>query len=188
MIEPVTHDRWQEAQTAEIAVVSYDRENSRRACQHIFDYLGMPEDYSGKLITEIGCGPYPALSFCSGARGIVYEPLHFDTLEELAREQMIVWFQRPFEDTPYPIMSDEVWIFNCLQHVRDPELVVNKAKSIAPVIRFFEPVDYPTCVYHPHTFSQQDFERWFGDSVKRYTDRLQGFFDSDCCYGTRRRP
>lgn len=184
MITPITQDRWLEAQAAEIAVVSYDRENSRRACAHVFDYLGMSFEQDDKFISEIGCGAHPAIGFCSGAKGVVYEPLHFDALEILARAQRIVWYQRAFEDIPYPPKSDEVWMFNCLQHVRDPELVIDKAKDIAPVVRFFEPVDYPTCVYHPHTFSQQDFERWFGDSVKRYTDRKPGFFDADCAYGT----
>jgi hypothetical protein len=183
MIQAVTQSRWQEAQAAEVAVVSYDREKSCRAYQHIFDYLGMPEDQSGKFITEIGCGAYPAIQFCSGGQGVVYEPLHFDSLSNLAQAQKIVWYQRAFEDTPYPPKSDEVWIFNCLQHVRDPELVVTKAKRCAPVVRFFEPVDYPTCIYHPHTFTEDDFRRWFGE-VKRYTDRLPGFFDADCVYGT----
>ncbi len=102
----------------------------------------------------------------------------------MAREQLIVWFQRAFEDIPHPPPVAETWLFNCLQHVRDPELVIAKAKETSGVIRFFEPVDYPTCVYHPHTFTQDNFERWFGDSVKRYTDRVPGFFDSDCVYGT----
>lgn len=184
MIEAITTERWQEAQTAELAVVSYDQENSRRSYAYIFDYIGMTFEQGNKFITEIGCGAYPAIGYCSGAQGVVYEPLHFDSLENLARAQKIVWYQRAFEDTPYPPKSDEVWIFNCLQHVRDPDLVISKAKSVAPVVRFFEPVDYPTCVYHPHTFTQADFERWFGDCVRRYGDRKPGFFDADCVYGT----
>ena len=185
MIEPISQSRWQEAQIAELTATSYERENSRRAYEYIFDYLGMSFGQSIKFITEIGCGPYPAMSFCSNVVGAVYEPLHFDVLQDLATTgHSIVWYQRAFEDMPHPPRSDQVWIFNCLQHVRDPELVITRAKEIAPVIRFFEPVNYPTCVYHPHTFTEEDFRRWFGDSVKRYTDRLPGFFDSDCYYGT----
>lgn len=188
MIQPVTQSRWQEAQAAEIAVVSYDRENSRRAYDHIFRYLGMSFNQSGKCIAEVGCGAYPAVGFCKDVDGWAFEPLWFPSLEEMQSKVEIYWIKEPFEDADVnTIYFHEVWIFNCLQHVRDPELVIIKAKEMAPIIRFFEPVDYPTCVYHPHTFTEADFIRWFGDSVKRYTDRLPGFFDGDCVYGTWRR-
>jgi hypothetical protein len=183
MIEPVTQSRWQEAQAAELAVVQYDEANSYRATQHIFNYLGMEFDQWGKTIAEIGCGPYPASLFCEHVLPRLYEPLWFLELKQATKDPCVRWYREPFEDAPL-IEVEECWLFNCLQHVRDPELVISKAKQTAPVIRFFEPVDYPTCVYHPHTFAQSDFERWFGSQVKRYTDRLPGFFDDDCCYGT----
>lgn len=183
MIEPVTKSRWEDAQIAEIAATTYHPERSRQSYEHIFNYLGMSFSETGGFIAEIGCGAYPAISFCPNASGVVYEPLWFDSLHELASKERIVWYQRAFEDMPHPPPAAEAWLFNCLQHVRDPELVISMCKEIADVIRFFEPVDYPTCVYHPHTFTQDDFVRWFGD-VKRYTDRLPGFFDADCCYGT----
>lgn len=181
MIEPISRARWKEAQSAEIAVVSYDRENSYRAYVHIFNYLGITFDQRGLSIVEVGCGGYPALAYCGepNEKMLIVEPLHFDSLQSLG----IPWARAAFEDL-HVLRCDEVWLFNCLQHVRDPELVIAKAKNIAGAVRFFEPVDYPTCVYHPHTFTEADFERWFGDSVKRYTDRLPGFFDSDCVYGT----
>lgn len=112
------------------------------------------------------------------------EPLWFANLKEMAIQGEIMWVRQPLEDwTEWFSIGDECWLFNVMQHIRDPELFVQKAKETGPVIRYFEPVDYGTCEYHPHTFSQDDFQRWFGEA-KRYTDRLPGFFDSDCCYGT----
>lgn len=185
MIEAITNERWQEAQAAEISVVSYDRENSRRSYAYIFDYLGMSFEQSIKVVAEVGSGAYPAVSFCPRVDGWVFEPLWFPSLEEMKSQIKIWWIREPFEDANVStIFFHEVWLFNCLQHVRDPEAVVTKAKQLAPVVRFFEPVDYPTCVYHPHTFTETDFVRWFGDCVKRYTDRKPGFFDADCVYGT----
>jgi hypothetical protein len=181
MIAAISQSRWQEAQAAELAVVQYEREHSRRSYEHIFDYLGISFDQKGKSIVEIGCGAYPALAFCGEPNNgmLIVEPLYFQSLQDSG----IPWARMAFEDMDL-LPCDEVWIYNALQHVRDPELVIAKAKQSAPVIRFFEPVDYPTCVYHPHTFTQADFERWFNGSVKRYTDRLPGFFDADCVYGT----
>lgn len=181
MIEAVTRERWNEAQVAEIQVATYDIDNSRRAYQHIFDYLGITANQSDKLIIEVGCGPYPAAMFCDNLSAIVFEPL-FSRSAECGSG--IAWIRQPFEDAEVDLGADEVWLFNVLQHVRDPEAVVAKAKQVASVVRYFEPVDYGTCIYHPHTFSEADFNRWFPGSVKRYTDRLPAFFDSDCCYGS----
>lgn len=185
MIEPVTLERWQEAQVAEAATATYDLQNSRQAYEHIFHYLGMDLDQHGKTIAEIGCGPFPAAMFCRGlTSAFVFEPL---SPKPNHLPGNIHWNQIAFEDFKPYFNVDEVWLFNVLQHVRDPEKVVERAKRSAPVVRYFEPVDYPTCVYHPHSFTQYDFERWFGD-VHRYTDRLPGFFDADCCYGTYTEP
>lgn len=184
MIESISQQRWQEAQEAELVVVSYDEENSRRAYGYIFDYLGMSFTQNGRYVVEVGGGAYPAVSFCRDVVGVVVEPLSFPSLPPIG----IRWIQSALEDIPLRDLpqANEVWLFNCLQHVRDPEVVIEHSKEMAPTIRFFEPVDYPTCVYHPHTFTQADFERWFGE-MQRYTDRVPGFFDADCCYGTWRR-
>lgn len=179
MIQPVSQGRWQQAQTAEAKTVIYDSERSRLAYGNIFQYLGMNLDQEGKKIVEVGCGAYPAVVWCYNVEGLVIEPLWFKPLTAFVD---LTWFQEPFEDWKV-IKSSECWIFNAMQHVRDPELFVQKAKETAPVIRYFEPVDYGTCEYHPHTFTQDDFVRWFGEA-KRYTDRIDGFFDADCCYGT----
>lgn len=179
MIEPVSKERWQEAQLAEATAITYDRDNCQHAYELIFQYLGLSFDLEGKSIVEVGCGGYPAVSFCENVHGTIIEPLWFDSLQSLG----IPWMRAAVEDIETLPRGDECWIYNALQHVRDPELFIAKCKEMASVIRFFEPVDYPVCLYHPHTFSQSDFERWFGD-VKRYTDRLPQFFDSDCVYGT----
>ncbi len=183
MIEPISQSRWQEAQAAELSAIQYERRNSYQASMHIFNYLGMNLDQRGKRIIEVGCGPYPASLFCEHVLPILYEPLRFMRLKQATKDPTVCWYQQAFEDSPR-VEAEEVWLFNVLQHVRDPELVITKAKESAPVIRFFEPVDYPTCTYHPHTFTQADFERWFGGCVRRYTDRLPNFFDADCVYGT----
>lgn len=180
MIAPVSSERWHEAQAAEITVATYDRANSHAAYRKIFSYFGIDTNQHGKVIVEVGCGPYPAVLYCVNVKAVVFEPLW---TKPAYCEKDIEWKQMAFEDSGN-LSADETWLFNVLQHVRDPELVIAKAKQVANTVRFFEPVDYPTCIYHPHTFTEDDFKRWFGESVRRYTDRLPGFFDADCCYGT----
>lgn len=181
MIEAVSKDRWLEAQSAEAQVVEYDMNGAYKSVRNVFDYLNLSFNQQDKIIAEVGCGPFPAVMFCAVRSAMVFEPLFAAPRHSPSH---IYWNQVPFEEFKPKFFADEVWLFNVLQHVIDPEKIVSKAKETAPVVRFFEPVDYPTCVYHPHTFSQEDFERWFPESVKRYTDRRPGFFDADCCYGT----
>lgn len=187
MIQAISTSRWLQAQEAERYAASYSHKDCLKSAQHIFQYLSIPFEQSGKTIIEVGSGPFPASGFCNSSTRILFEPIWFAELEEATKNPDTKWYRQALEDVEVLPNADEAFLFNCLQHVRDPEVVVERCKQMAPVVRFFEPVDYPTCVYHPHTFTQDDFVRWFGDSVKRYTDRLPGFFDDDCCYGTWRK-
>ena len=188
MSQAITKERWYEAQIAERACHTFNRQEGydhyRASYQKVFAYLGMQTDQQGKSIIEIGPADFPALAYCSNYKGTIVEPMVSGHLNASCNDLRISLIARPFEEVNVPIKEDEAWLFNVMQHVIDPDLFIAKCKSAAKTIRFFEPVDYPTCAYHPHTFTQQDFERWFPKSVKRYTDRLEGFFDSDCVYGT----
>lgn len=188
MIEPVTKERWLSAQTAERACHALGFNDGfahyAESYTHVFRYLGMETEQHGKTIMEIGPADFPALAYCQNYKGLIVEPMPSDYLSLICETRQIEIIGSPVEEAQLPA-ADEVWIFNLLQHVIDPELLVAKCKDAADVIRFFEPVDYPTCVYHPHTFAESDFIRWFGDSVRRYKGgSVSGFHESDCVYGT----
>lgn len=169
MIQAVTRERWDRAQVAEALTVDYaNPEIFRRSYMNIFNYLGMDFDQQGNRIIEVGCGGVPAVSFCQNVNGIVIEPIITPALGQIVDEHALFWIKSALEDMGRLPEGDECWLFNVMQHVRDPEEFVWRCKKMAPVIRYFEPVDYPTCEYHPHTFSQEDFLRWFGEA-KRYT-------------------
>jgi hypothetical protein len=107
--------------------------------------------------------------------------LEIETLEVICKEKGIERIKEPVEEIDLP-ECDEIWIFNVMQHIIDPDLFVEKCKASAKLIRYFEPVDYPTCRYHPHTFSMDDFTRWF-DEPKLYKDFVSHFHDAICAYG-----
>ena len=183
MIEAVTQDRWQRAQTAE-AGYHDDAANYHRATRTVFAYLGMDIDFRRKSIAEVGCGPYPSVLSCTYSLAVLYEPLPFKTLQDAAKDGQVIWYQQAFEDVPHPPKTDELWLFNCLQHVRDPELLISKAKKSAKIVRFFEPIDFGTSEPHPHTFSIDDFTRWFGEAKRYKGGTAEGFHTADCAYGT----
>jgi hypothetical protein len=57
---------------------------------------------------------------------------------------------------------DEVWIYNCLQHVIDPQQIIKNAKKAAPVLRIFEWLDVPAHEGHPHELTQEKMDKWIG--------------------------
>lgn len=189
MKEAISLQQWQEAQIAEKKFHEYDMEEGLRiygfSYSNHFGYLSIPEDLGGKTIIEIGCAGFPALYFRKNYKGIIVEPLITFTLDMICSEKGLLWVRSAVEDITLP-SADEIWIFNVMQHIRDPELFILKCKEAADIIRFFEPIDYPVCEYHPHTFSADDFRRWFGE-VSIYKDRVPHFHDADCAYGVWRK-
>lgn len=187
MIQPITKARWQEAQIAEANWLANSQENTetyRRSYACYFKYLGMSLDQEGKTIVEIGCSAYPALAYCENVTGIIIEPLESDVLKATVALRGFTRIQEPLEEVdPLPV-ADEVWVLNCLQHIIDPELFVSKCKQIAPVIRFFEPIDFGVSDCHPHTYSIDDFIRWFGRAERYKGGSDEGFHTADCAYGT----
>jgi len=79
---------------------------------------------------------------------------------------------------------DEIWLLNLMQHVKDPDLLIEKAKKNSRVIRFFEPINLPTDNQHPFSFSENDYKEYFGDCVKIYNSiGEKNFHTATCAYG-----
>ena len=173
-IAPITDDRWREAQMGEFELNPLAPESYGPRNRALFHFCQISPDQGGKHIVEVGCGPVPVASFCTGVRLTVIEPLPYAL-------SGYNWINCAVEDAEFE--GDEVWCFNVMQHVRDPEAFIEKIKQVG-VVRFFEPIDYPVSNHHPHTYTFADFKRWFGDCVKYYgSDWWEGFHDAPCAYG-----
>lgn len=61
---------------------------------------------------------------------------------------------------------DEVWIYNCLQHVEDPEKIIQVAKEKAKIIRIFEWIGIADEHGHPHSLDVQSLNKWLGGEGK----------------------
>ena len=57
---------------------------------------------------------------------------------------------------------DEVWIYNCLQHVDDPELILHNALQAGKIVRIFEWIDIPAHDGHPHELTRKNLYLWLG--------------------------
>lgn len=131
-----------------------------------FHYVEIDDsDVSG--IIEVGCADYPALSYCLNEGCYVIEPLPSDELKRICTKNDIVLIDKPAEEVEWP-KARETWLFNVLQHVLDPDIIINKAKEATDVIRFFEPINLPVDQMHFHSFTMQYFYKHFGDCVRYY--------------------
>ena len=192
MIEVISQERWEEAQSGEIHHYDYNNEENYKNSVYIIlrDHFNIdPEnDLVGKKILESGGGCSPAISFCKGLKKSVnVEPL-YDKFPEEIKEKLnnlkIESVSIGFEDYKKRAKFDEVWFFNVLQHVRDPFLQIENAKRIAKIIRVFEPIDTAINNEHPHTFSMEFFREQFPNTeVKMYHGgSSERFHQANCAY------
>lgn len=188
---PIDWQRWEEAQKAEReqhkmgyaeGIVHY-----AESYNQYFKHVQLGKDLHGLHVIEIGPADFPALYFCENYNGVIVEPMPSDHLRTICENKGIRLIVEPFEVSEIvlePAQTVEVWLFNVMQHVQDPDVFIARCKMLADRIRFFEPINQPITTYHPHTFTKEDFEKWFPGTVQDYKGGfIPGFHEADCVYG-----
>lgn len=189
----ITQEKWLKAQAAErrfhTQPFSIGLEAYFQSYRQYFEFLDLDFNCKGKTIIEIGPADYPALTFChSYSIGYIIEPMPSSILKELVKGKKLVHIDQPAEDitwSMFDIPVHEVWMFNLLQHVKDPDYIINKSKEIAQKICFFEPINCGTNDCHLWSFDLDYFRRYFGDCVKHYPGNpdAKNFHTHECAYG-----
>jgi hypothetical protein len=142
-------------------------------------------DLAGKSVLDLGGGPTSLLLKCrNGGRRAVVDPGDYPrwTLErylfagievyrEMAEHTLMI---AAFDDQHF----DEVWIYNCLQHVENPAAILAAASELSSVLRIFEWLDIPACPGHPWELKETQLDAWIGD--KGSTEVMQG---ENGCWG-----
>jgi glycosyltransferase involved in cell wall biosynthesis len=126
--------------------------------------VGAVFDAGGKSILDIGGGPVSLLLRCKNrGRSLVVDPIRWpDWIHERYRTAGITYLQMYAEDLDLIERFDEVWIYNVLQHVQDPALVIHRARAHGKVVRVFEWIDAEVNVGHPHSLSQAFLSKHLG--------------------------
>lgn len=188
----ISMERWQQAQKAERGFHNLSHAEGLvhygMSYNHYFHFVGLGRDLHGLNVIEVGPADFPALNYCTNfGNAVVVEPMPSEILEQICKERGIVLMDHPFETLAPGSAGEgltEVWLFNVMQHIIDPDKFIEVAKGCADRIRFFEPIDRAVELHHPHRYSLKDFQNWFGDSVQLYIGgKIEGFHEADCAYG-----
>jgi len=139
---------------------------------------------SDKSIVDIGGGPISLLLKCVNLyNGVVVDPL-----------LMPEWAQRRYISADIEVISDkaenlmrtgfhEAWIYNCLQHTEDPELVIKRAQAAADIIRIFEWINTPSNEGHPNTLTIKKLNQWLDGEGKVEVLKGDAHCSGQCYYG-----
>lgn len=187
---------WENAQKGEINHHSDSFDLNEKNFNHYLHVyakvfgLVQPEfnfDINGKSIMEIGPGVFSAMLYCKNINKPCYvvEPLQMpaNVIEQYA-DKPITFLNGTVEELDLPSV-DEVWVFNVMQHIWQPDVFVEKLKRAAKKIVFFEPINTPKDQMHIQTYGIDSFKEFFGDdTVKLYQGgSIPNFHTADCAYG-----
>ncbi len=130
--------------------------------------MGLEIDYGidvkGKSILDIGGGCVSLLLKTRNLKnGTVIDPLEYPSwVYSRYASAKIETIVNKAENLDLEQKYDEVWIYNCLQHVVNPELIIQRAKKVCQTIRIFEWLNIPTNTGHIHELKKEKLDEWLG--------------------------
>lgn len=127
-------------------------------------------DVKHQDILDIGGGPVSMLLKCENLAGaLVADPCDYpEWVYDRYGAVGIGHTKQKGEDLvpgSFP-RFDEVWIYNCLQHVDDPEKIIKNARAMGKLIRIFEWIDNGVSPGHPHNLTAENLNKWLGGEGK----------------------
>jgi 2-polyprenyl-3-methyl-5-hydroxy-6-metoxy-1,4-benzoquinol methylase len=122
--------------------------------------LGLNTDnVAGKRIIDIGGGPISIMYHFDLGNSAIVDPLVLpEKYIKKYAEKRITYYQVKAEDflTNWNGEKwDEVWMYNCLQHVQAPEIILSNLRNVASVLRIGEPIGTGTDNEHPYSFTKE---------------------------------
>jgi hypothetical protein len=133
-------------------------------------YMGLKQvgysfDVAGARIIDIGGGPTSMLlkTINLGDRALVVDPLQYPSWTYARYEAKGIESLVMRGEDICVTSFDEAWIYNCLQHTDDPELIIRNAFNAAKTLRIFEWVDVPPHDGHPIELTKQKLDAWIGN-------------------------
>lgn len=117
-------------------------------------------DMEGKSVVDLGGGPVSILLKCRNVKGTVVDPCDYPVWIRVRYAAAEIRYIKQSAEACTTGEYDECWIYNVLQHVCEPERIIENARHIASVIRIFEWIDFPPSLGHPHTLREAELNEW----------------------------
>lgn len=159
-------DRWEAAQEAEREYhMNADfRAPERRKREHYRSMIGITEEGTrGLSVIDVGGGPESLLLDYPEIDGTVLDPLSFGEEDERryaeASIKRLILPVEQWESNGRPERYDEVWVYNCLQHVRDLDEAFRRIRNMGKTVRLWEWCEIPTDSMHLHVLTADRIRR-----------------------------
>lgn len=126
-------------------------------------------DFKGRSVVDFGGGPMSvllkAIDVVEVPKRWVVDPMSLPRWVRRRYESagIVRLHQRGEDFTPLAVPLDLALIYNCLQHVDDPEKVIANARACAKELRMFEWINIPPHDGHPHMLTADMLERAAGE-------------------------
>jgi len=138
-------------------------------------------DGGGRSFIDIGGGPCSVLlKFTNRKQAVVVDPGAYPpwVASRYAGAHIDLCTVRGEDALDVGGFYDVAFIYNCLQHVDDPEQIVKNARAMTRELRMFEWINVPPHDGHPHMLTETALSRWSGRQgvVKRFAGENE-------CYG-----
>lgn len=132
-------------------------------------WLSEPLWLEGKSVLDIGGGPVSLLLKCKNlGRAVVLDPGHWPDWVMGRYEAAGIGYVRELaEDADLGVVFDEVWLYNVLQHVRDPAQVIGTALKHGHTVRVWEWLGGEANESHPHILSKVFLDGCLGTSGRK---------------------
>lgn len=171
---------------------TYSEEKKQFTYARFMGIQMVPHEYTyyytgGKRILDIGGGPTSLLLKAldlkkAGRNSAVIDPIQYpkwcmDRYAMKGVDYIADYGENVLKHFPVKHDFDEVWIYNCLQHVTDPSIILDAAKHAAPVLRIFEWIDIPSHEGHPQMLTKEKMDAWIGQeghTVQVYENKCVG--------------
>lgn len=131
---------------------------------HYQDGKGPFIDLMFKSVVDLGGGPVSLLLKTTNAgHRLVVDPCAYPAwISARYMRAGIEYHQRRAEYFIPDMPVDECWLYNVLQHVEDPQLIIQRARNAAKVVRIFEWINIPAHEGHPHELKAAALDSWLG--------------------------
>lgn len=117
----------------------------------------------GISILDIGGGPSSMLLKCFNLkRGKVIDPIAYPPWTKLRYQCMNIDVEVKFGEDVVESGWDEVWIYNCLQHCKDPKKIIHNALNAANILRIFEWINIEQYKGHPTQLTKEYLDECIG--------------------------